>query len=512
MTSRRIALAALVVMVFFVLSRFTGLAREIFIGARFGTGGDYDAYLAAFRIPDLIFQLVAGGALGSAFIPVFAQPWTRGDQSAAWLLFSRVLTLVTLLLMALALLAALFAGPLVARIIAPGFTAEQQALTVALMRTMLLGTVVFGASGLVMGALNATQHFLWPAAAPVVYNAAIIAAAWLFAPRFGIPALAWGVVAGSLLHLLVQLPQLVHTGARYTPDMTLRDAGVSEVMRLMGPRVLGLFFVQMHFLVNTILASGLATGSLSALNYAWLIMLLPLGIFGQSVATAVFPAFSAQVAQGDRAGMQRTFGQTLRSVLFLIVPSAVGLLLLGRPIITMLLQRGEFTASSAALVATALSFYVLGLAGHATLEIVVRAFYALHNTWTPVLVGVAAMVLNIVLGLLLVRPLSFGGLALANSTATTIEALLLLWLLRRVMGGIDAVRLGDSLLRTVAASAIMAASLWLLLRWPVITAEPVTTALAGIALALVVYGIASALVRHPELRAVLALAARRLRR
>lgn len=511
-SSRRIALAAFIVMIFFVLSRVTGLAREVIIGARFGTSGDYDAYLAAFRIPDLLFQLVAGGALGSAFIPVFAEPWARGDKSAAWQLFSRVLTLVTLLLVGMALLAALFAGPLVEFVIAPGFSAQQQAQTAALMRIMLAGTVIFGAGGLVMGALNATQHFLWPAAAPVAYNAAIIAAAWWLAPSLGISGLAWGVVAGSLLHLLVQLPQLARTGARYTPEIVLRDAGVREVMRLMGPRVLGLFFVQMHFLVNTILASGLAAGSLSALNYAWLLMLLPLGIFGQSVATAVFPAFAAQVARGDRAAMQRTFGQTLRTVLFLIIPSAVGLLVFGGPIVTLVLQRGRFDATSAALVTTALFFYALGLPGHATLEIVVRAFYSLHNTWTPVLVGVAAMALNIALGLLLVGPLSFGGLALANSTATTLEALLLLWLLRRALGGLDAARLAGSLLRTLGAALVMGAVLWLLVSWGGGTLSQPLFALGGMVLAGVVYFAASALLRHPELRQVAGLVARRLRR
>ncbi len=510
-TSRRVAGAALVVMAFFVISRFTGLAREIIIGARFGTSAAYDAYLAAFRVPDLLFQLVAGGALGSAFIPVFAGYWVKGEKPGAWLLFSRVLNLVTLLLVVLALTAILFAQPLVSGLIAPGFAPEQQALTVQLMRIMLTGTVVFGASGLVMGALNATQHFLWPAAAPVVYNLAIIASAWWLAPRMGIAGLGYGVVAGALGHLLVQLPQLLRTGVVYTPSADLRDAGVREVLRLMGPRVLGLFFVQMQFLVNTILASGLATGSLSALNYAWLIMLLPLGIFAQSVATAVFPTFAAQIAAGDADALRRTLSQTLRTVLFLIIPSAVALLVFGPMIVRLLLERGSFTAESTVLVAYALAFYALGLVGHASLEIMVRAFYALHNTWTPVLVGVAAMALNILLSIWWVRYLGFGGLALANSTATLLEALLLLILLRRRLGGVDGRALALSVGRTVLAAGVMGAALYPLAQWAATQAAGMQIAADAVALlgSVALFIGVSALLRAPELGQVVALARRR---
>jgi putative peptidoglycan lipid II flippase len=510
-TARRIAAATLLVAFFFVLSRITGLAREIVIGARFGTSAEYDAYLAAFRVPDLIFQLVAGGALGSAFIPVFAGYWVRDERPQAWLLFSRVLNIVTAVMVVLAGVAALLAAPLVARVIAPGFSAEQQALTVSLMRIMLAGTVVFGAGGLVMGALNATQHFLWPAVAPVAYNVAILLAAWLLAPTLGVTGLAIGVVAGSVIHLAVQLPQLVRTGARYTPSVSVADPSVREVLRLMGPRVLGLLFVQMHFLVNTILASGLAAGSLSALNFAWLIMLLPLGIFAQSVATTVFPTLSAQVAAGETAAMRHTYAQTLRTVLFVVVPSAVGLILFGQIVVAMLFERGAFGPDSTALVASALALYALGLMGHATLEITVRAFYAMHNTWTPVLVGVGAMVLSIALGIWWVGPLGFGGLALANSVATTLEALLLVWLVRRSMGSIEGRALANSLLRTAAAAGVMAAVLWGVESWIGERSglQLLVAGSAGLLLGAGVYLGVSLLLRHPELKQAVALVRRR---
>lgn len=457
--------AAALVMLFFVLSRATGLLREMFIGAQFGTSAELDAYLAAFRVPDLLFQLVAGGALGSAFIPTFTASWSRGNRAGAWLLLSRILNLMTLLLVALAGLAALLAPLLVSRIIAPGFPPEQQALTVDLMRWMLVSTIIFGASGLVMGALNAVQHFLLPAAAPVLYNLAIIGGVWLLVPRFGVYGLVMGVVAGSLAHLLVQLPALLRRGIVYRFSFDWRDRDVREVARLMGPRVLGLFFVQLNFLVNTILASGLPAGSLSALNYAWLLMLLPQGIFAQAIATVAFPTFAAQIATGKRAEMGRSLARILAAVLFLTLPAAVLLAVLRLPLVQMLFQRGSFSLESSQAVAYALQFYAVGLVAHAVVEIVVRAFYALHDTLTPVLIGVGAMALNILLSLLWIGWLSYGGLALANSAATGVEMFVLVWLLGRRLGRVDLRGLMGSLWRSAVAGAGVAGALLFWLGW-----------------------------------------------
>ncbi|MFN2200758.1 MAG: murein biosynthesis integral membrane protein MurJ [Caldilineaceae bacterium] len=499
---RGIAGATLIVMVFFVLSRVTGLAREIIIGAQFGTSASLDAYLAAFRLPDLLFQLVAGGALGSAFIPTFATYWVRDDRNGAWLLFSRVLNLVTLVLVLLAAAGAVFAPALVEHVIAPGFAPEQQALSASLMRWMMISTVIFGASGLVMAALNALQHFLLPALAPVVYNVSIILGAWVLAPRMGIYGLIVGVLCGAAGHLLVQIPGLFRQHAKYTFDWTVRDPGVYEVLRLMGPRVLGLLFVQLHFLVNTILASGLGEGSLSSLNYAWLLMLLPLGVFAQAIATASFPTLSAQIAAGQTEAMRATFGQILRIVFFLTIPAAAALLILRVPIIQLLFQRRQFTEQSTMMVAYALQFYALGLVAHSAVEITVRAFYALHNTWTPVLVGVAAMTLNILLSLLWVDALGYGGLALANTTATTVEMLFLLWLLRRRMGGLDGLRLAGTIARCVLATGLMAGALWLWLSRIEGTGNlPLwLTTFGGLAMGVIIYLGASTAMRSRELR------------
>ena len=516
--NRGIARAALLVMVFFVLSRVTGLAREIVIGAQFGTSGELDTYLAAFRLPDLLFQLVAGGALGSAFIPTFSGYWVKGDHSGAWLLFSRVLNGVTLTLVLSAAVGAALAQPLVEYIIAPGFSLEQQAIAASLMRWMLLSTVLFGASGLIMGALNALQHFLLPAIAPVLYNLSIIAGAWLLAPTLGAYGLVIGAIVGALAHLLVQLPGLWRQHAHYTPSLTLHDPGVREVLRLMGPRVLGLLFVQMHFLINTILASRLIEGSLSALNYAWLIMLLPQGIFAQAVATAAFPTFAAQIAAGERDAMRSTFGGILRTVLFLSMPAAILLYILAEPIVGALLQRGQFTAQSTTMVAFALGFYAVGSVGHAVVEIVVRAFYALHDTKTPVSVGIGAMLLNIALSLWWVNYLSFGGSALANSVATTLEMFLLLALLSRKMNGIDGRRLASSVIRNGSAAILMGAGVWFWLQW----VEQVTlpswmdaqiwaAAIGGLLLAAVLYLAAAYLLRSRELQPAIGMVTRRIR-
>jgi putative peptidoglycan lipid II flippase len=228
----------------------------------------------------------------------------------------------------------------------------------------------------------------------------------------------------------------VRRGVRYTPALSFADPAVRQVAKLMGPRVLGLFFVQMHFVVNTILASGLVAGSLSALNYAWLLMLLPQGIIAQAIATVAFPTFSAQAAAGQFDLLRRTFERTLRVVFFLVTPAALALLVLRRPTISILFEHGAFDTESMILVAYGLQFYLLGLVAHSLLEIVVRGFYALQNTWIPVTVGVVAMSANVALSFAFVGRLSFGGLALANSVATTAETVLLIWLISRRMGGL----------------------------------------------------------------------------
>lgn len=492
-------------MALFVVSRALGLVREMVIGATFGTRAEYDAYLAAVRIPDLIFALMAGGALASAFIPTFAEYFARDDEEGGWRLASAVVNLVLVSLTAAAALAWLAAPAIVSFILAPGFPPAQRALTVSLMRLMLVAPVLFGISGVVMGILNARQHFFLPALAPSMLNLSLIGATWLLASRLGVRALALGYVAGAFLHLAVQLPGLPRVGAQYWPVLTLADPGVREVLRLMAPRVLGLAVVHLNFLVNTNIASRLGEGAVSALNYAWLLMLLPQGVFALAVATAVFPTFADQAARGEREAMRRTLATTLRMVFFLTVPAAVGLLALRRPLVALLFERGAFRASSTEAVAWALAFYALGLVGHAGVEILARAFYALHDTWTPVWVGGLAMGLNILLSLTLTAAFAWmglpphGGLALANSVATLLEMGGLLALLRPRLGGLGGRTLALSVGRSLLAAAVMGALL-VLWQWVLAGRTVWLVGGGGILVGAAGYLLAATLVRAEEPR------------
>ncbi|MDY7079016.1 MAG: murein biosynthesis integral membrane protein MurJ [Chloroflexota bacterium] len=504
---RQIAKAATLVMALFVVSRVLGLVREMVVGATFGTSATYDAYVAAVRIPDIIFNLVAGGALSSAFIPTFTGYFARDDSEGGWQLASNVINLLLVALTASASLAWLAAPALVANVLAPGFETNQQVLTVSLMRIMLLAPIFFGVSGVVMGILNTRQHFLLPAVAPSCLNLSLIAAVWLLSPRIGVQALALGYVAGAILHLSVQLPGLVQVGARYHPLLTLRDPGVRDVLRLMAPRVLGLAVVQLNFLVNTNLASRMGEGAVSAINYGFLLMTLPLGIFAQAVGTAAFPTFAAQAARGERAEMRRTLAVTLRTVFSLCLPATVGLLALGRPLVALLFEREAFEAASTEAVAWALAFYALGLVGHAGLEIVARAFYALHDTFTPVWVGGLAMMLNVALSLRL--PGLFGltdrpphaGLALANSVAALLELVALLVLIRRRMNGLEGRQTLIAFAKSGLASLAMGA---VLLGWQAALpgAGPLLLGGGGVVLGAAVYAIAALLLGAEELWAV----------
>lgn len=502
LSSGQIARAAGMVMFGSLLSRVLGLLRETIIASAFGGGLAYDAYVAASRPPETLFLVIAGGAIGSAFIPTFTDYLARGQREQANRLTSTVINLIFLLMALSAGLFTVFARPVVGILLVPEFTPEGQQLTVQLLQIMLITPVIFSVSGLLMGYLNAHQRFLLPALAPSFRNLGIIFGTVVLAPSMGIFGVAWGTVIGAALHLLIQLPGVVATRFPYRPLLDIKHPGVREVARLMGPRVLGLAIVQINFWVNTILGSGMVEGSLSALNRAWFIMLLPQGVIAQSVATAVFPTFSAQVSEGNPAALRRTLGQVLRSVLFLAIPATVGLILLRVPIVSLLFERGEFTPDDTQATAWALIFFALGLVAHSLVEIVTRAFYAMHDTRTPVLIGGGAMALNVLLSLLLIRVIGqpgslvrgpFAGLALANTLATTLEGLALLALIARRVEGLEGRRMLIGLLRAGAASAGMGAALWAMA--PLITRLGVFIGtLGGIALGGVVFwGLALAL-------------------
>lgn len=502
------------VMALFVLSRLLGLGRQIIISAFFGTSGDLDAYLAANRITETVFLVVAGGALGSAFIPTFADHLARDDDAGAWELASAVINLAIMAMTAAVALIALFAPTLVRTVIAPGFDVARQRLTVRLLRLMLVTPVVFSVSGVVMSALNAHQHFLLPALAPSIYNLSIILGAALLGPRYGVTGMAVGVVAGSALHLLVQIPQLVRFDARYVPVLALGNPSVREVGRLMGPRVLGTAVAQLNLVINNSLATRMGEGAVSAINFAWMLMLLPQGVFAQAIGTAAFPTFAKQAARGEREALRRALSSTLRGIIFLSIPATVGMIVVGEPIVRLLFERGAFGSGSTRAVAWALAFFALGLVGHAGLEIVARAFYALHDTFTPVWVGGLTMVLNVLLSLVLPQLFAsaglqaFGGLALANSIATVLEFVALLVLIQRRTGA----AWGAQMRRTVATSAVGALAMGLALvglRAALPGATPLVHGAGGIVLGLGIYLLTTLLLRSEELRTIRRLIFRR---
>jgi len=511
------ARSSLVVMGAFLAAKVVGLLRERAIAHAFGASGEYDAYIAAFRIPDLLFTLIAGGALVSAFLPVFAGALATAGRERAWHAASGITNLAFSATAVLAASAAAAAPWLVSHVIAPGFAAPQQALTVSLMRIILVATVVFSVSGVHMGVLNAFQHFLLPAVAPVVYNAGILAGALWLAPRHGIMGLAYGVVLGAALHLAVKVPGLVRYGFTWAPVFGLRDPDVRQVLQLMWPRVLAMGAVQAVFLVNTRLASALAAGSLSALNYAWVLAQLPQTLLGTAVGTVAFPTLAEHAALGRADQLRRTAVGTLRVLLAFSLPATVALWVLGGAAIEVLLRTGRFDAQAGAATLTALRMFALGLTGHVMLEVVARVYYAQKDTLTPLYVGTAAMALNIALALALVRTHGHAGLALANSVAVTQEVLMGLWILGRRHGGFGGGELLGVLVRGVAASAVMALAMSAVLaQLPEVSGSPLTAGLArlaaGAAVGAAAYVAAAAIVGLTDVRRGVLLAVRALRR
>ena len=443
-TDRRVILATLIVAAGFSVSKFTGVLDDFIVARAFGAGNDLDAYYAAFGLPDLLFTLIAGGALAAAFIPVFTGYLTSGDREGAWKLASSVINVAFLITLAMAIMAALIAPWLVRWFIAPGFNLNQQLLTAELMRIILISTAIFSVSGIAMSALQANQHFLLPALAPVMYNLGIIGGAMFLARPFtltmpwgiqihlqpikelGVYGLAVGVVVGALMHLLVQVPGLVRFGARWSPSFSLSDRGLRRVLVLLGPRILGLGVVQLSTLITYNLASRLGTGAVTGLALAWRLMQMPETIIATAIGTAVFPTLSELAAQSRHSDLRTTMHKALGAILLLTVPATVGLFLLRRPLAGLAFGRGN-----ADIVAYALQFYALGLVGHSALEVAARTFYAQQDTRTPLFVAAGAMLVTVTASLALMRPLSYGGLALGNAIGFTVESGTLVWLMER---------------------------------------------------------------------------------
>jgi putative peptidoglycan lipid II flippase len=507
LTSSEIARAAGIVMIAFVLSGILGLVRNAILSRTFGAGTELDAFNAALRVPETLFTLVAGGALGSAFIPVFSRFLNRDEFDKAWALAGSTISLVIGAATISATLGFVLAEPITRLLLIPGAHAAEQDLTIELMRIMLATVVLFGTSGLLMGILNAHQRFTAPALAPSMYNVGIIFGAIALAPSLGIQGVAWGAVIGAGLHMAAQLPSVLKLPYRTIRlRLSLKNEGVTEVLSLMGPRVLGLMVVQVNFWVNAALSSSMGQGSLTALAFSFTLMFTVLGVLGQSLGTAVFPTLSTLHAQEDFDGFRRTLSTALRNVLFLSIPAGFGLVIMSRPIVQFLFEGADWTPADTRATAWALVFYGIGLAGHAALEILARTFYAVHDTWTPVVIGGSAMILNVILSFAFIEVFSvlgadrypigpFGGLALANSVATAIESTVLWLILKRRLPAMESGPILLTLGRTGLAGLGMLAAVW---AWLQIGTPLVIELTGGILLGVAVFAGLAFLLRIPE--------------
>ena len=467
-SSNRVARSTIIVMGGLGTSIVFGFLRQRVIALRFGTSAELDAFTAANGVPELLFTMLAGGALAFAFIPIYTQLLAHDNDDQSNLLLSRVINTILLLVGILGALLAAFAPTLVSAPwgVGPSFPPEVQALTAQLMRVLFISTVVFAGSSILTGALHAHQHFLLPALAPSMYSLGIIFGAMYLGPKMGIFGLAWGAVLGSGLHLLIQLPGAWRFRMRWRFSLGWSDPLLRSVAVLMAPRVIDLLMARASIdWINANIGSGLGVGRVSALRYAFQLMNTPWTLIGTAIGIAVFPTMSALAAKMDVSAQRRALSGALRAILTLALPAAVVLLVLGRPVIGFLFEGGEFDQQSTNLVYYALQFYVVALLSQSVLEVVVRAFAAQKDTLTPLIVSFFTTALNVVLAITLARPfiqggLEHGGLALANGIAVGVEALIGLTILHFRWGGVDARRIMVDALRAALAAGVMGAAIY----------------------------------------------------
>ncbi len=445
----RIARASLIVAFFFGIDKIMGLARQMLFTRAFGPI-ERDIFFVSNNIPDLLSALISGGALGIALIPVLTEHLQREDREGAWALFSRILNLAFLATGGLALVIIAFARPLIQHVIAPGFNDPQQwDLAARLMRLDLFAILIFSISGLAMAGLHANQHFIAPALAPTLYNLGQIAGILLLAPRFGIFGMVYGVILGSLLHLGIQIPALLHYGFRWRPLLSLRDPAVLQVLRLMGPRVLSMLSLHIYFLARDRFASFYQPGGVSALNNGWFVMQLPETLVGTAIGIALLPSLAEYATRGENERYTQTINHALRAMLAVLLPAAAVLWAGARPLVEMLFR---LQPAEAELTVWATRVFLAGLVGHAWLEVGVRAWYARQQARVPLLGAFFQIGLYLPLAWLLSSAIGHVGIILADTLAFTSQAVLLLALLwRRAPGLLD---VGGTLLRAAPGALL----------------------------------------------------------
>jgi putative peptidoglycan lipid II flippase len=433
LSDRRLVLSSGIVAGGILATKLLGYVRVSVVAGAFGTSAAYDAFRAANSFSDLLDSVIAGTTLASVFIPIFSSYLVRdrASRDEAWRFASATLNSMFIVITLLSGLAMIIAAPIVEHILAPGFPLDQRALTVQLLQLALISAIVFGISGTITGILHAHNFFILPALAGPVHNLSMIVSVILLAPRFGIFGLAYGVILGSIMTVVVQVPGLVRVGGRYFLTLGWRQASMFRLAALFGPRVLTTMVVQLSrvFMVN--LASRLGEGSVGGLDYAYSLWQFPETLIGTAIALAVFPRLAARAAEGNLKELGATYKRSLISIVGLALPATLMLVLFARPIITLLLRRGAFGEASTDLVTSILQFYALAVFGESLLELTSRIFYAQQDARTPMFVAIVTMLVRIALMLALYQPLGAPGLALAYAMGVSLEAGALYMIARR---------------------------------------------------------------------------------
>lgn len=458
--NNKVAKAAGIIMVAMLLSRVLGFVREQAMTSLFGRGSLTDAYIAAFSIPDLLYNLLVGGALSSAFIPVFSSYLAKNKEDEAWKVASTVINIAVIGL-TIGIVLGEFFTPYLIPLVASEFHGDKLALTIKLSRIMFPAVLFTGLNGLMMGILNSYKDFAYPAIGSVVYNVGIIAMGIslgiILGPDEGIMGFSIGVIVGVIGNFLVQFPSLVKMKKmKYRPVLDFKHPGVKEIGLLMLPAIIGLSVSQVNLLVNQNLASGLPDGSITALRLANRLMILPIGIFAYSISAAVFPTLTSQAATDRMKDYKNTFSMGLRSIIFITLPSAAGLMALGVPIIRFLFEQHAFHHGDTLVTASVLFYYSIGLFAQSAVFVIIRGFYALHDTKTPVKLSLFTIAANYILNRIFLH-LGFGanGLALAYSLTGFMDMTALLYLLRRKIGPLGMNKIIVSVLKSLIASVVM---------------------------------------------------------
>lgn len=467
-THRHLVSAAILLGVSSLGSRIVGLLRERTLTTMFGAGDVFDAFVASFRLPDLIFNIVVVGALSATFIPLFTEKLVTGKKSKnaeAFSFANSILNIVLLIIVVLSVGYALLA-PVLVPIITPGFSGDKLQMTVTLSRIMALQPVFLAISFVFSGMLNSFRRFVVYALAPISYNLGIIFGVIYLVPRIGIAGLGWGVVLGAALHMLIQVPSSWQIGWRWRPVMHWSSADVTTLRRMILPRLFGLSSQQVNLFLVTILGSSLAAGSISVFHLANNVQSLPVGIFGIAFAQAAFPALAEQVSRKQGQAFRSTLTRSFRYILFFVIPTSVFFWLLRAQIIRVLFGAGKFDWEDTILTFETFGLLLLSLFAQATIPLLVRAFYVRRNTLIPVIVSLASIVLNVILALLLAGNFGVQGLAIAFSAAAIVQVMLLLSILHWQLGGFNDREVLTSLAR-ISVAAFLAGVVLQLLKYPV---------------------------------------------